>query len=210
MGMAAALPDTPARAYYLPADLGPRALYLAEIRNRREALYITDTFDTLSQLVEVTPVAAGDVTAFAVLVPWESETDVTVLKKIDWLVKTQFAFSLMEHSPSRATWELLLSLAEEAGSRMAELPRCAACGTPEAYPARLTVEGDGPEQSCHLDYCARCAGEVASLAFAEQPAALLQRSHGRGKALGRAEIILLPLLRTPIAVPAAGRAAAAG
>ena len=153
------------RVFYYPAHPGSRAVFMAEARNKKEMRQIRELFDMVGQLAQVVPISHGTVMSYAVQV----HDDATLFGKIEWLLKTQFTFSLVERNFSDITFHLVRSLCDDANTQLVELPECGICRGQEPFPTRATVEWKGAEERepLHLAYCARCAAKCAQ----EEPAA---------------------------------------
>jgi hypothetical protein len=176
------------RAYYYPAHPGHRAVFLAEARSRKEMRQIRELFDTVGQLAEVVPVSHGTVMSYAVQV----ESDTSLFGKIEWLLKTQFAFSLVERSFSEVTFRLVQSLCEDAETQMAELPECGACGTADPFPTRVTVEREGETEPVHLAYCSRCAARCADEDPKKALRDLMKRDRRKLRVPADLSVVLMP------------------
>src|SRR4051812_24709464 len=80
--------------HYFPAQPGARAVFLAEVRNKKELRQVRELFDTVGQIAQVVPVSFGTVMSYAVRV----HNDTLLFGKNEWLLKTQFSFSLVERN----------------------------------------------------------------------------------------------------------------
>jgi hypothetical protein len=141
---------------YFPAHPGNRAVFLVEARTRKEMRQIRELFDMVGQLAEVTPISHGAVMSYAVQVQGET----SLFGKIEWLLKTQFSFSLVERNFSEVTFHLVRSLCSESETEMEELPECGICASVDPFPTRATLEfASGAEE--HSTYCSRCATRFA-------------------------------------------------
>lgn len=156
----------------LPAHLGSRAVFLAEACTRKEIRQIRELFDMVGQLAQVVPISHGRVMSYAVQV----DGDTSLFGKIEWLLKTQFTFSLVERNFSDVTFSLVRSLCEESETQMAEVPQCGICSTTDPFPTRASVERFGYEQPLHLAFCGRCAARYAEV-DEEAAARTLVRRH---------------------------------
>lgn len=154
------------RIYYFASYPGSRAVFLAEARTRKETRQIRELFDTVGQLAEVVPISTGTVMSYAVQV----HGDTSLFGKIEWLLKTQFTFSLVERNFSDVTLHLVRSLCDDASAQMVELPSCGICGTADPFPTRATVEWKSEAEPLHLAYCSRCSARYAE----EDPKRFLQ------------------------------------
>lgn len=161
-----------ARILYFPSHPGNRAVFLAEARTKREIRQIRELFDMVGQLAQVVPISHGTVMSYAV----QTHDDAAIFGKIEWLLKTQFSFSLVERNFSDVTFHLVRSLCEDAASEMIELPSCEICSTADPFPTRVTVElqNDDP---MHLAYCGRCSAASAEEDEERAVRGLLQRTH---------------------------------
>ena len=145
------------RIYYFPSYPGSRAVFLAEARTRKETRQIRELFDTVGQLAQVVPISTGTVMSYAVQV----HGDTSLFGKIEWLLKTQFTFSLVERNFSDVTLHLVRSLCDDANAQMVELPSCGICNTADPFPTRVTVEWKSEAEPLHLAYCSRCSARYA-------------------------------------------------
>lgn len=154
------------RIFFYPTYPGSRAVFLAEARTRKEIRQIRELFDMVGQLAQVVPISSGAVMSYAVQV----HGDTALFSKIEWLLKTQFSFSLVERNFSEVTFHLVRSLCEDSNAQMAELPDCGICGAADPFPTRATVEWEGEREPLHLSYCSRCAARHAE----EEPAQFIR------------------------------------
>src|SRR5688500_9586399 len=114
---------------------GPRALFLVEASSRKEVRQVREGFDMVGHLATVVPVSHGPITTFAVA----ADADVSLFNEVEWLLKTQFAFSLVERNVADATLRHCRSLCDDAGAEMVELPECTDCAEPDLFPMRAIV-----------------------------------------------------------------------
>ena len=145
------------RIHFFPTHPGSRAVFMVEARSRKEMRQIRELFDMVGQLAEVVPISHGTVMSYAVQV----QGDTSLYGKIEWLLKTQFTFSLVERNFSEVTFRLVRSLCEESQTQIEELPECGICGEVDPFPTRATVELKGSEEPVHLAYCSRCSAALA-------------------------------------------------
>ncbi len=164
-----------------PTHPGSRAVFLAEARTKKEVRQIRELFDMVGQLAQVVPISHGAVMSYAV----QLQGDTTLFGKIEWLLKTQFSFSLVERNFSDVTFQLIRSLCEESDTQIVELPDCGICGQVDPFPTRATLEMASSRQPMHVSYCPRCSARHAE----EDPAAFIQgllTRDRRGFKVGRA------------------------
>lgn len=173
---------------YFPAYPGSRAVFLAEARTRKEVRQIRDLFDMVGQLAEVVPISHGAVMSYAVQV----HGDTSLFGKIEWLLKTQFTFSLVERNFSDVTLQLVNSLCAESETQMVELPHCGVCESVDPFPTRATVEVAGSEEPVHLSYCARCVARHAEEDPAQLIRGLVRRDQRRLRVAAEAPVTLMP------------------
>lgn len=140
-----------------PAPPGSRAVFLVETRTKKEIRQVRELFDMVGQLAQVVPISHGTVMSYAVQV----HGDPSLFGKIEWLLKTQFTFSIVERNFSDVTFRLVHSLCEDANTRVEELPSCGICSAIDPFPVRATLETRGTEEPQHVSYCARCAARHA-------------------------------------------------
>lgn len=160
--------DTPAPSIrVLPRHAGIRAVFLVEAPTKKALRQARELFDTVGQLAEVVPISVGTITSYAV----ETDGDSSLFGKIEWLLKTQFPFTLLERNFSSVTLRLVRSLCEEANTQVAELPECGICGEPDPFPLRASLSLPDRSSPVHLSYCARCASQHAS----DDPARQIRR-----------------------------------
>jgi hypothetical protein len=175
------------RIHYTPAQPGSRAVFLVEARSRKEMRQIRELFDTVGQLAHVVPISHGTVMSYAVQV----YGDTSLFGKIEWVLKTQFTFSLVERNFSDVTFRLVHSLCEDAHTQMVELPECGICAAVEPFPTRATAHLNDGDQ-VHLSYCARCCAEYAEEDEQRQIRALVARDRRRIRVSGEVPVMLLP------------------
>lgn len=176
------------RVHYYAAPHGFCAVFLAEARNRKEMRQIRELFDMVGQLTEVVPISHGTVMAYAV----KADSDATLFGKIEWLLKTQFSFSLVERNFTATTLHLVRSLCEESGTQIVELPECGICGANDPFPARATVELDLSEEPLHLTYCCRCAAGAPQEDVASFVRDLVARDRRKFQVPGEAVVYVMP------------------
>src|SRR5262245_21379698 len=82
------------RVHFSLAHPGNRAVFLAEARTKKEVRQFRELFDMVGQLAQVVPISHGVVMSYAVQV----DDDASLFGKIEWLLKTQFTFSLVERN----------------------------------------------------------------------------------------------------------------
>lgn len=168
---------------YFPAQSGRRAVFMAEARSKKEIRQIRELFDTVGQLAEVVPISHGAVMSYAV----QSHGEASLFGKIEWLLKTQFTFSMVERNFSDVTFQLVRSLCEHADAEIAPLPECGVCSAVDPFPARATLEYS--DRSCtDVAYCARCAGRFTEADPASTIHALLRKDRRRLRVDPRAPV----------------------
>jgi len=94
------------RVHFSLAHAGNRAVFLAEARTKKEVRQLRELFDMVGQLAQVVPISHGVVMSYAVQV----DDDASLFGKIEWLLKTQFTFSLVERNFSDVTFHLVRNL----------------------------------------------------------------------------------------------------
>jgi len=157
------------RVHFHPAETGSRAVFLAEARTNKELRQLRELFDMVGQLAMVVPISHGAVMSYAVQV----DGDTSLFGKIEWLLKTQFTFSLVERNFSDVTFNLVRSLCVDSNTQMVELPECGACGAADPFPTRASLELAGSEAPVHVSYCSRCTTRHEGAEPAETIRALL-------------------------------------
>lgn len=188
MGRASSRQDDAARIFFFPGTPGSRAVFLAEVRNKKEARQVRELFDMVGQLAEVVPISSGTVMSYAVQV----QGDTSLFGKVEWLLKTQFPFSLVERSFSEVTFNLVRSLCQEAEGQVVELPECGICGCADPFPTRATVEWDAEREAMHLSYCARCSAQHADEDPVKFAHSLLRKDSRRLRIAASVPVVLLP------------------
>jgi hypothetical protein len=168
------------------APQGPRALFLVEASSRKEVRQVREVFDMVGHLATVVPVSHGPITTFAVA----ADSDMTLFNKVEWLLKTQFAFSLVERNVTDASLRLCRSLCDEADAEMVELPECSDCGASDPFPMRAIV-ADGHDQSPMLNFCSRCAAPKNGEQVDERVRTLV-RKHTRVKVSAQTRVMQMP------------------
>jgi hypothetical protein len=174
--------------HYYPAHAGARAVFLVEARTRKEVRQIRELFDMVGHLAEVVPISHGSVMCYAV----QTQDDTSLFGKVEWLLKTQFTFSIVERSYSDVTHRLVASLCEDTQTQMVELPDCGICGAVEPFPTRATVELKMVEEPLHLSYCARCAAKYAEEDPVRQIRGLIARDRRRLPVSAETPVQLMP------------------
>src|SRR5438552_9706960 len=152
MGKPFARQNEVARVRFHPAQTGSRAVFLAEARTNKEMRQLRELFDMVGQLAQVVPISHGIVMTYAVQV----DGDASLFGKIEWLLKTQFSFSLVERNFSDVTFNLVRSLCADSNTKMEELPQCGVCGAADPFATRASVDLAGVEAPVHVSYCSRC------------------------------------------------------
>lgn len=177
-----------ASIFFYPGNPGSRAVFLAEVRTRKEARHVRDLFDMVGQLAEVVPISSGDVMSYAV----QLHGDTTLFEKVECLLKTQLPFSLVERNFSEVTLDLVRSLCEDVNGQLEELPECGICGCADPFPTRATVEWSDNRDPLHLAYCSRCAAQQAEEDPARHAHALIARDTARLRLSPRTPVVLMP------------------
>jgi hypothetical protein len=188
MGKPFSRQDQVARIHYTPAHPGRRAVFLAEARTRKEVRQISELFDMVGQLAEVVPISHGRVMSYAVQVAG----DTAIFAKIEWLLKTQFAFSLVERNFSDVTFRLVESLCEDSNTEMAELPECGICEALDPFPTRALVELSGREDPEHLSFCGKCSMRFEAEDAGEWIRGLVSRDRSRPRVPKDTPVMLVP------------------
>jgi hypothetical protein len=176
------------RIHFQPAHPGSRAVFIVEARSRKEMRQVRELFDMVGQLAEVVPVSHGTVMSYAVQV----HGDASLFGKVEWLLKTQFTFSVVERSFSEVTFRLIRSLCEESETRMDELPECGICATPDPFPTRAILEFNGSSEPVHRAYCASCSAAHAEVEPGAFIQSLLQRDRQRFHVPAGVTVTMLP------------------
>jgi hypothetical protein len=142
---------------FFPAHPGSRAVFMIEARTKKEMKQVRELFDMVGQLAEVVPVSHGAIMSYAV----QLQGDTTLFGKIEWLVKTQFTFSVVERNFTDVTFRLVKSLCEDSKAQLGELPECGICSSVDPFPTRATVEVKEQPEPLHVAYCSRCSALYA-------------------------------------------------
>lgn len=172
---------------FQPAYPGSRAVFMAEVSTRKEMRQIQELFDMVGQLAEVVPVSHGTVMSYAVHV----HGDTSLFGKIEWLLKTQFTFSLVERDFSAVTLQLVESLCAESDTELLDLPHCGICDEVDPFPTRATARlSNGKEE--HLAYCARCSARHSHEEPAEMVRELVRRDRRRLRMTAETTVLLMP------------------
>jgi hypothetical protein len=140
-----------------PPAPGRRGIFVVEARDARERRLVEDLFETVGELAEVVQVSDGEIMSYAV----RTSEDLSLLGKIEWLLKTQFTFSIVERTVSEITYRLIESLCEDTGSELLGLPRCGICSAADPFPARITLRDAGGLPVLEAAYCGPCAARRA-------------------------------------------------
>ncbi len=181
-------PSELSQVHFFPAHPGSRALFMVEARGKKEMRQARELFDMVGHLAEVVPISHGTVMSYAVQV----HGDTSLFGKIEWLLKTQFQFSIVERSFSEVTFRLVRSLCEEAETPVEELPECGICGATDPFPTRATVRTAAEEEPLHLAYCARCSGQHADEDPARFAESLIRQDRRRLRLAPDATVTLMP------------------
>ena len=176
------------RVYFYPAQSGSRAVFLAEARSRKEMRQVRELFDMVGQLAQVVPVSHGTVMSYAVQV----QGDTSLFGKVEWLLKTQFTFSLVERNFTDITFHLVRSLCEDSNTQMADLPECGICQSTDPFATRATLEWADASEPTHLSYCARCTAAHAEEDPQRLVRNLLKRDRRRPKITADTPVVLMP------------------
>lgn len=163
------------RVHFSLAHPGNRAVFLAEARTKKEVRQLRELFDMVGQLAQVVPISHGVVMSYAVQV----DDDASLFGKIEWLLKTQFTFSLVERNFSDVTFHLVRNLCEDSDTQMIELPECGICEASDPFPTRVSVEFEEQEELLHLAYCTRCTARYESEDAEHTIRALLTQDRAR-------------------------------
>ena len=195
----------PTRIHFFPSLPGSRAVFLVEAATRKDMKRVRELFDMVGQLAEVTPISHGAVMSYAVQV----HGDTSLFTKVEWLLKTQFTFSLLERSFSEVTFRLVRSLCEDSNTRVEELPECGICSAVDPFPTRATVELADSEEPLHLAYCARCSAQYAEEEPKRFARALVKRDRHRLAVTAGTPVVLMPQIAEERPAEVAGWAAEA-
>jgi hypothetical protein len=195
----------PTRIHFFPSLPGSRAVFLVEASTKKDMKRVRELFDMVGQLAEVTPISHGSVMSYAVQV----HGDTSLFTKVEWLLKTQFTFSLLERSFSDVTFRLVRSLCEDSNTRVEELPECGICCAVDPFPTRATVELAGEEEPLHLSYCARCCAQHAEADSKRFARNLVRRDRRRLAVTASTPVVLMPQMTEEQPVEVSGWAAEA-
>jgi hypothetical protein len=176
------------RVFFYPAQTGSRAVFLAEARSRKEIRQVRELFDMVGQLAQVVPVSHGAVMSYAVQV----QGDTSLFSKVEWLLKTQFTFSLVERNFTDITFHLVRSLCEDSSTQMVDLPACGICQSTDPFATRATLELADTSEPVHLAYCARCTATQAEGDPQRLARTLLKRDRRRLKVAADVPVVLMP------------------
>jgi hypothetical protein len=176
------------QVHYFPAHPGSRAVFMVEARNRKEMRQIRELFDMVGHLAEVVPISHGTVMSYAVQV----QGDTSLFGKIEWLLKTQFTFSIVERNFSEVTFRLVRSLCEESETPVEELPECGICSAADPFPTRATVHLKEEQEPVHLSYCARCSARFADEDPQRSALELVRRDRLGLRQGAETEVVLMP------------------
>src|SRR5947207_5428219 len=140
-----------------PPSTGSRAVFMVETDGKRERRQMQDLFATVAELADVVQLAEGQITSYAIQV----RGDTSLISKVEWLLKSQFAFSIVERSFSEITYRLIESLCEESESRVLKVPRCGICDAADPFPTRVTMRDERDAAIIEATYCGPCAARQA-------------------------------------------------
>jgi hypothetical protein len=194
------------RVFFYPAQTGSRAVFLAEARSRKEIRQVRELFDMVGQLAQVVPVSHGTVMSYAV----QLQGDASLFTKVEWLLKTQFTFSLVERNFTDITFHLVRSLCEDSNTQMADLPECGICQSTDPFATRATLEWTDGSEASHLAYCARCTAALADQDPQQLVRNLLKRDRRKVKVAMDTPVVLMPEMVEEKSNQAAARLAIAG
>lgn len=161
---------------------------MVETRNAKEVRLVRELFDMVGQLAQVVVISSGQVMSFAVQI----HGDASLFTKIEWLLKSQFSFSMVERNFSEVTFHLVRSLCADADAKMAELPECGICGSADPFPTRATVEWDGDRPLEHLAYCTRCSARNAEVDPAKFIRGLVRRDQRHLNVADDVQVVQMP------------------
>lgn len=188
MARASSRQNDAARIFFYPGNPGSRAVFLAEVRSKKEARQVRELFDMVGQLAEVVPISSGTVMSYAVQI----QGDTSLFGKVECLLKTQFPFSLVERNFSEVTFHLVRSLCEDANGQIVELPECGICGCADPFPTRATIEWDAERDPTHLSFCSRCSAQHAEEDVTRFAHSLIKKDTGRIRVAASTPVILMP------------------
>lgn len=141
-----------ARITVRPPQEGSRAVFMVETNGKRERRQVQQLFETVSELAEVVQISDGQIMSYAVRVA----EDTSLFSKIEWLLKSQFAFSIVERSFSEVTYRLIESLCADSDSRLLKVPHCGICDAVDPFPTRVTMRDESGEEVVEAAYCGPC------------------------------------------------------
>jgi hypothetical protein len=168
-----------------PPAMGSRAVFMVETEGKRERRKMQDLFATVAELADVVQLADGQITAYAIQV----RSDTSLISKIEWLLKSQFAFSIVERSFSEMTYRLIESLCAESESRILPLPRCGICDAVDPFPTRVTMRDEEDREILEASYCGPCAARQADRDHKKTLVALLAADRRNFAAIRSARLV---------------------
>ncbi len=168
-----------------PTTAGNRAVFMVEAESRQERRQVKQLFDTVSELAEVVQLSDGQLMSFAVRI----RGDASLCSKIEWLLKSQFSFSVVERAFSEITYRLIESLCEDSGSRMVRISRCNICDTADPFPTRVTMRDVNDDPVLEATYCGPCAAAQADGDRKKMLVALLAADRRNFAAIRQARLV---------------------
>jgi hypothetical protein len=119
------------------------------------------------------------------------DADSGLFSKVEWLLKTQFSFSMVERNFSNVTFKLVHGLCVDAEAEVEALAECGICGAMDPFPTRATVTLS-PGGSTELAYCARCAQRYSEPEPELAIRALIRLDQRRLRVPSRTPITVIP------------------
>ena len=169
-----------------------RAVFLVAAQDRTDRQRLRELFQMIGKLADIRQLAEGEIMAYAV----QTGSDADLFSKLEWVLKSQFSFCVIERSFSQSTYQLIESLCVDSESRLLDVPQCGICSEADPFPSRVIMNSERDEALVEACYCARCVASEAHPNPKKQMLALLRRDGRHAEVLPPTEEELVPARRT--------------
>jgi len=141
-----------------PGSRGTVAVYLVEAANDEEGRALRSLFEELKPHINVTQLSHGQLVSYAV-----QTRDPCVLDELENVLKSTYAFVVMQRSFDSVIYRVVKELCADTGSKLLAIPHCNICGRPDPFPDTvITLADEAGEIVTSRSYCATCTASLAA------------------------------------------------
>lgn len=139
-----------------PGPGGTVAVYLVETANDEDTRSLRKLFDELKPHINVAQLSRGRLVSYAV-----QTQDPTILDELERVLKSNYAFVVMQRSFDPVIYRVVKELCADTGSKLLSIPHCNICGRPDPFPDTvITLADDNGEQMMSRCYCSTCTASL--------------------------------------------------